>query len=79
MDGDRQGHEQVGMSSPTEQHGTDTARRGSPHPWRCSRNTQVLHLGPWSVDSVGAGLVVGPRDLRSLSNLSDFMMYKLKA
>lgn len=66
-------------SSPTEQHGTDTARRGSPHPWRCSRNTQVLHLGPRSVGSVGAGLVVGPRDLRSLSNLSDFMMYKLKA
>jgi len=38
----------------------------SPHPWRCSKNMYMWHLGTWFGRHGGVGLTVGLDDLRGL-------------
>ena len=49
--------------------GTGTGCPGrwwSHHPWRCSKNVQMWHLGTWFSRQGGVGLTAGLDDLRGL-------------
>ena len=56
-------------SSWMEWSGTDTGCPGrwwTHHHWRCSRNIEMWHWGPWLVGNIGSRWTVGLDDLRGL-------------